>query len=289
MELVYKIRKPETILRFIRENNIPMKIIELENDKPKIYVSTNHKSLKDSVKKGENLHIFIQDEAYDTKIAPEEGELDIAYEDDYVLIVNKPADLQIMVTKAHPLGTLANYIQAYYQKNKIHSQIHFVNRLDKESSGLILLAKNRFIKFLLSEKTDGTIKREYYAILDGILDSKKNCIDLPIGKVENSYLREVQMNGEECSTYYQVIKEFNQFTLIKILSETGRTHQIRVHFSHFYCPIVGDDLYNSKKYNITQLLLFSYKISFTHPITDELIDISLELPKVMKEEKITRR
>lgn len=282
MELIYRIKKPEAIQRFLKESNVPFKIIEVKDGKHQIFVNQTLKSLKDTVKKGEHLHVFINDEELDSKIRPERMTLDIAYEDDYVIIINKPADQQIMVTKAHPTGTLANGLQGYYKDHGIKSEIHFVNRLDKESSGLIMLAKNRFIKYLLSGKSETDIAREYHAIIDGILDVKKNCIELPIGRVENSIKREVQLQGEECSTTYQVVKEFKRFSLVKVLSETGRTHQVRVHFSHFSFPIVGDELYNKNRYTINQMLLFSSLIRFVHPILDQEINVELELPEAFK-------
>lgn len=287
MELIYRIKKPETIQRFLHESNVPFKIIESVDGKHKIFINQTQKTLKDTIKKGEHLHVFINDEDLDSRIKPEKRTLEVAYEDDYLLVVNKPANQQIMVTKAHLTGTLANQIQQYYKDNNILSGIHFINRLDKESSGLILLAKNRFIKYLLSGKSDTDITREYYAIIDGILDVKRNCIELPIGKIENSIKREVQISGEECSTTYLVMKEFRHFSLVKVLSETGRSHQIRVHFSHFSFPIVGDDLYNKSRYSVNQMLLFSSKLKFIHPILDQEVDLELELPaaftKFMKE------
>jgi 23S rRNA pseudouridine1911/1915/1917 synthase len=287
MELIYKIKKPESIVNFLHENNVPLKIIEMEDGKHKVFVNHNLKLLKDTVKKGDHLHIFILNEDRDSLVVPEKMDLDIVYEDEYILVVNKPANMQIMVTKAHPQGTLANGLQQYYVDNNILSQIHFVNRLDKESSGLMIIAKNRFIKFLLSSKTEGEIQREYYCIIDGILDLKRSCIDLPIGRQENTIKREVQMSGEECSTSYQVVKEFGHYSLVKIISETGKAHQIRVHFSHFSYPVVGDDLYNSNRYKVDQMLLFSYKVSFQHPINDTLVDLTLDIPepfqKFMKE------
>jgi len=282
MELVYKIKKPESIVSFLHESNVPIKIIEMEDGKHKVFVNHNLKTLKDTVKKGEHLHVFVQDEERDGLVAPEKMDLNIAYEDEYLLVINKPANIQIMVTKAHPKGTLANGLQQYFIENNIFSQIHFVNRLDKESSGLMIIAKNRFIKFLLSDKTEGEITREYYCVIDGIIDAKRNCIDLPIGRHENSVKREVQMTGEECSTSYQVIKEFSHYSLVKILSETGRAHQIRVHFSHFSYPIVGDEIYNNNQYKVDQMLLYSYRVSFQHPILDTLVDVSLELPETFQ-------
>ncbi|MBU1144255.1 MAG: RluA family pseudouridine synthase [Firmicutes bacterium] len=279
MELIYKIKKPETITRFMHENNIPLKLVQIENGISQIMINHDLKTKNDTIKKGDTLRIMILDEQIDKTIVKQNIPLNILYEDEYVLIVNKPADMQIMVSKAHPEGTLANGINYYYEKNKINSKIYLVNRLDKETSGLVMIAKNRFIKFLFSEKTDSTINREYYAILDGILDAKKNCIDLPINRVDGSIKREVVLNGEDCVTNYQVIKEFKGYSLVKVLIETGKTHQIRVHFSHFSYPIVGDDLYNQKRYQVEQMLLFSYKISFHHPIKDQLVEVELDLPE----------
>ena len=110
MELIYRVKKPETIQRFMQENNIPSKILELENEKPKIYVNNVIKTRKDTVKKGEKIHFFIRDEKRDEKVKPEEIDLDIVFEDPYLLILNKPCDMQMMISKAHPNGTLANGI-----------------------------------------------------------------------------------------------------------------------------------------------------------------------------------
>ncbi len=263
----------------MHENNIPLKLVLVEGNKLQIFVNNDLKGKDDTIKKGDTVKIQIPDEKPDTSVKSEDIPLDIRYEDEYFLIVNKPANMQVMISRAHPSGTLANALNHYYEEKGIKSQIHFINRLDKETSGLILVAKNRFVKFLFSDKIDNNpIQREYYAILDGILENKQFCIDLPIARIEGSIQREVRMNGEECKTTYKVEEEFNHYSLVRVLSETGRAHQIRVHFAYFRYPVVGDELYNKNQYQVDQLLLFSYKITFTHPITEKPVEIVSKLP-----------
>ena len=279
MDLIYRAKKPETIKRFLYENNVPLKLIEVVKGKLQLFINNELKLKEDSIKKGEYLRVVIPDEKLDESVKKEDITLDIRYEDEYFLIVNKPADMQIMISKAHPGGTLANAINHYYETNGIHSQIHFINRLDKETSGLVLVAKNRFLKFLFSDRTENQITKEYYAILDGILDNKRSCIDLPISRIEGSVIREVSQKGEECRTTYAVEKEFGHFSLVRILSETGRTHQIRVHFSFFNYPIVGDEIYNKSRYQVKNLLLCCNKIAFMHPLKEQMVEVQLPLPQ----------
>lgn len=281
MELIYRIKKPETIARFLHENNIPTKIIEVLNQKLHITVNQELKSKADTIRKGDTLHIFIQDEGIDQNIKPEKASLDIVYEDDYFLVVNKPENMQVMTSKAHPEETLANRIQAYYIEKEIHNNLYFVNRVDKESAGLVFVAKHRFLKYLMSEKFQDSIERQFYAILDGKLEVKKNCIDLPISRVEGSIKREVVFDGEECKTSYEVLKENQSYSLVKIQLLSDKTHQIRVHFSYLYYPVVGDEIYNSKTYSTNQLMLFSSKIAFHHPILDQKITVELPIPAFM--------
>jgi len=283
MDLIYRAKKPETIKRFLYENNVPLKLVEVVKGKLQLFINNELKLKEDSIKKGEYLRVVIPDEKLDDSVKMEDIPLDIRYEDEYFLIVNKPADMQIMISKAHPGGTLANAINHYYDKNGIHSQIHFINRLDKETSGLVLVAKNRFLKFLFSDRTENQITKEYYAVLDGILDNKRFCIDLPISRIEGSVIREVSEKGEECCTTYAVEKEFDHFSLVRILSETGRTHQIRVHFSFFNYPIVGDEIYNKNRYQVKSLLLYCNKIAFMHPLKEQMVEVQLPYPQAFTE------
>ncbi len=283
MELAYKIKKPASIKDFLHENNVPLRLISLLNGKQLIVVNSETRTYKDSVKKGDTLRITIPDEEIDESIVKEDIPLDIVYEDEYLLIINKPHNMPVMVTKSHMSGTLMNALSFYYAKNDIRSKIHLVNRLDKETIGLMVIAKNRFIKFLLSEDLKSKIERQYYAIVEGILDAKEGTIDLPIGKTdEMSMKREVTMDGEDAITDFEVSKEFGMKSLLRIKLETGKTHQIRVHFAHFGHAVVGDPLYNPKFRPGEELLLFSYRLAMKHPITGKDLEYVLDMPEEFK-------
>lgn len=284
MELSYRIKKPQAIKDFLHEQNVPSKLIKEMKGKQLIMVNSEFKTYYDTIKKGDTLKVTIPDEEIDGTIAHEDIPLRIVYEDDYLLIVDKPYDMAVMCTKSHENGTLSNALCHYYDVHHIPSKIHLVNRLDKDTCGLMLVAKNRFIKFLLSEDLKAKIDREYYAVVDGILPAKVGSIDLPIGKKdEMSMKREVMEGGDEAVTDYRVIKEFVGRSLLKITLETGRTHQIRVHMSHFNFPIVGDPLYNPKCKPGEKMLLCSHYIRFKHPITGQEIEYELDLPQNFKD------
>ncbi len=277
MELIYRVKKPETIHRFMQENFIPSKILELEDEKHKIYVNNVLKSRKDTVKKGEKIHFFIKDEKRDEKVKPEDIALDIVFEGTYLLILDKPCDMQMMISKAHPNGTLANGINHYYQKNDISTKMYFITKLDREASGLIVIAKHRFIKFLLTNQ-DNSLTYYLKAIVEGKLDLKNSTIPLPISRMEGTIKREVSEVGDECLTNYKVLKEFKEFSLIDIWVKNKRAHQIRVHFSYFFCPIIGDKIYGNAK-SKEPLMLHCYKMDFNHPITEEKMLYEIDVPE----------
>lgn len=283
MELIYKIKRPVAIKIFLHECNVPAKLIKVLKGKQLIKVNNEFRSYQDTVKKGDTLRVTIPDEEIDMTIAHQDIPLDIVYEDEYFLVINKPYDMAVMVTKSHMEGTLSNALCYYYDQHEIHSKVHLVNRLDKDTCGLLIVAKNRFIKFLLSDHIKTTIDRQYYAIVDGILTAKSGTIDLPIGKPdEESMIRAVMENGADAVTEYKVIKEFIRFSLLKITLETGRTHQIRVHMSHFNYPIVGDSLYNPHFKPDEKMLLCSYRVAFNHPITGQPLNFEIDMPDNFK-------
>ncbi len=280
MEMIYRVKKPETIQRFMQENNIPSKILELDNNKPIIMVNGKSKAKKDTVKKNEKIHFFVKDEPFDTSVVPEDLNLSVLYEDPYFLIVNKPVGMQMMISKAHNKSTLANALNYYYQQNKIQSKIHFVTKLDRESSGLIVVAKHRFVKYLLSEQNQNAITTYFKAIVKGKLDLKESSIPLPISRIEGSVQREISEDGVDCITNYRVIKEIGGYSLVDVWVTNKLAHQIRVHFAYFNFPIVGDDLYGEATDN--ELMLYCYKMDFDHPITEEHIRLELTEPEYFK-------
>ncbi len=275
MELIYRIKKPETIKRFMTENNIPTSILQKDEKNYKIFVNNEIKSRKDTIRKGDKIHFLLDEEGLN-KFKPQDLEIEVVYEDEYLLIVNKPADMLLMPSKANPENTLGNFLVGYYQKNNISSMIHYVNRIDREAQGLVVIAKHRFVKFLLSNKIDNELVFNYKTIVSGKMDTKEFEICLPIAKKEGTYLREVVEVGEDCSTKYRVEKEFKNFSLLDISVKGKLPHQIRVHLAYFNYPIVGDKLYNKEDYP-TKLLLLCYKTNFIHPITEKEINITLDL------------
>jgi len=228
---------------------------------------------------GDVITITLPEESVDNTIDHEDILLDIIFEDEYLLIVNKPSGMPVMVTKSHPLRTLSNALCHYYVKNNIKSKIHLVNRLDKDTSGLMIVAKNRYIKYLLSENLKHKITREYYCIVEGLLKNKIGLIDFSIGKANaDSMIRIVKQDGLTALTEYEVLQEWNQYSLLKVKLQTGRTHQIRVHLSYIGHPIVGDSLYNSNKSEQTTMMLCSHFVQFIHPITNKLIEFDIGIP-----------
>lgn len=222
---------------------------------------------------GDKVEVYIDFEEEDN-ILPEEMQLDILYEDDYIIAVNKPAGVVVHPSSYHPNGTLANGIKFYLNNKK---KIRAINRLDRDTSGIVLFAKNEYIQELMIQSK--VIRKEYLAIVTGVMKSKKGIIDLPIARKEGSIMeREVNLDGQKAITYYDVISESSDksLSLVHIELATGRTHQIRVHFAYFENYILGDSLYGKETKIINRQSLHAWRVSFSHPITKK--DITIEAP-----------
>ncbi len=213
-------------------------------------------------------------EEIDYKI--EDYNLDVLYEDDYLLIINKPKGIII-----HDVSnSLCNFVADYYNKNNINLNIRFAHRLDKDTTGVIVFVKcpltlSYFNHFIETHE----IRREYLAIVNGKFNNKKGTINAPIGEDRHiSNKKRVSKTGKEAITHYEVIKEYNNYSLVKLLLETGRTHQIRCHMSYVGHPLVGDKLYGDKSNYNGRFLLHSHKITFIHPITNKKITIEAKVP-----------
>ena len=219
-------------------------------------------------------------------ILPTELELDIIFEDDTMLIVNKPAGIPVHPSMAHFTDSLSNGIRYYFEKNHIETKIRPVNRLDKDTSGLVIFAKNEYIQeALIHQMENHTFKKYYRAILTGTFDETKKTgtIDSNIARKEGSIIeREISPNGQRAVTHYRVIQNFADYCLVEFQLETGRTHQIRVHSKYLGHPILGDSLYGTTSEFISRQALHSYKISFSHPVTKQKMDFEIALPEDMK-------
>lgn len=263
----------------------------------KILVNNNQKYSNYLVTPGDVIQVTIpldveNDSSFLNKFKPYEIKLDILYEDEYILIVNKPSNMPVHPSSDNYEFTLSNAVASYLKKQKIYT-IHIVTRLDKDTTGACIFAKNEYIQELfIRKKAIINLKKEYICIADGIFKENQGTIEAPIDRVKNSIiLREVNFDtGDYAKTKYTVISRNYEknYTILKIDLLTGRTHQIRVHMNYLGHTLLGDDLYGkfySKKAistYITRQALHAYKISFLHPITNEPISIVANIPDDIK-------
>lgn len=239
---------------------------------------------RNSFNVGDIITINFDFEEDNSNIVPIKMDLDIVYEDEWFLVLNKPPKIAIHPSILHFEDSLSNGVKYYFDKIKLKKKIRPVNRLDSNTSGLVIFAKCEYVQECLSKQMQkGIFKKEYLCLVLGKLNNLKGTIDLPISRKENSIIeRCVNSNGQKSITHYEVLKEYKDFSLIKCKLGTGRTHQIRVHFSYIGHPLLGDTLYGTKSELINRQALHSCYIEFIHPITNMLIRFSSELPKDIK-------
>jgi len=238
------------------------------------------------VKPGDVICADISFEEGNEDILAEKQDLDVLYEDNCLLVLNKSGNIVVHPTCQHPFGTLANGVKAYLEEKNIHILTRFVNRLDRETSGVIVFAKNEYTQEALSKQMQKKVfEKEYIALVHGVVSEASGTIDLPIKRAPDSImLRMTAEDGEEAITHFEVIKRFAEYTVLRLKLETGRTHQIRVHCKAIGHPIVGDGLYSDIKTElIGRQALHAEKIRFVHPITKEKIEIMAKLPEDMEE------
>ena len=236
------------------------------------------------------------DEEYDDNIKPISHKLNILYEDEYLLVINKEAGFPIHPSSSHFEDTVSNFVKSYFIENNIKRKIRPVNRLDRNTSGITIFAKSDYIQdILIKEMNSKTLKKNYIAITEGIPDKSEGLIDAPIARKYGSIIeREICFDSNEnlpidykpqsAQTMYRVLKidKKNNLSLISYTLLTGRTHQIRLHSKFINCPLLGDELYNKESNFINRQALHSESITFVHPITKEILNIIAPLPEDMK-------
>ena len=211
-------------------------------------------------------------------------DIKLLYEDADLMVVEKEPFVVVHPTKGHQSGTLANGLIKLFKDKSINSKIRFVNRLDRDTSGILIVAKNSYCHSILT-KDDAMheMEKKYYAVVSGHLEKESGVIDLPIDKSEDGIRRMVSEKGQRAVTRYKVIDKLKQATLLEISLETGRTHQIRVHFSHIGQPLVGDELYGGDMSLLNRQALHCFELGFYSPRKSEIIYIKSELPHDMRE------
>ena len=250
-------------------------------------ITVNGKATKSSYKIEENDEIAIEvPEAETTEIKPENIKIDIVYEDSDIAVINKQAGLVVHPAHGHYSGTLVNAI-LYHIKDLsgINGEIRpgIVHRLDKDTSGLIVIAKNDKVHTALTEMfQEKKIRKTYLAILKGKLNKSEGKIVTQIGRDKNDRKKMTVIDdvtkGKNAITNYKVVSQNNLFTLVKVNIETGRTHQIRVHMRHLGYPILGDSVYGRKD-NEKRQMLHAYKLEFLHPVTGHQMEFTGEIPE----------
>lgn len=236
---------------------------------------------------------------------PQDIPIDTVYEDDDMLVINKQPWVVVHPTMGHPVGTIANGLMKRMDDTDVHYKIRFVNRLDRDTSGLMIVAKNSHCQDVMTKlmKSDKVIKR-YIAVVHGIIKEESGTIDLPIGRREPDDIKRCVMeDGYQSVTHYKVLERFygsggagddvsssgifapeNGFTLIELRLETGRTHQIRVHMSHTGHPLAGDTLYGREEPEIiARQALHAAYLTFPHPVTGSSIQLEAALPNDIQE------
>jgi pseudouridine synthase, RluA family len=202
----------------------------------------------------------------------------VVYENDHVLVFNKPAGIATHPTLGYPDDTLANVYATLVRTRGEEDVFRPVNRLDKNTSGLVLAAKDRYVAPLLAASS----RKQYYAVVEGVIPQKEGVIEAPIGRESESIIRRsVNENGAPSVTEYEVLERFNDHTLVKVTPYTGRTHQIRVHFAHIGYPLAGDTLYGGSDELISRHALHCASMWFDEPVTGKQIYVNSQLPKDM--------
>lgn len=284
---IEKAHHASTIYNYLRSKNFSRQsIIALKKIPESILLNGKWCYVNEKLSAGDCLTVHLIEKESSMNIVPCEIPLDILYEDEDILIINKPAYMPVHPSLNHYEGTLANGVVYYYEKQGIPYVFRCTNRLDRDTSGLILLSKHMVAAGILSTMiAERNIKREYLALVSQGKEPLPNegTVNAPIARMSDSLITRCVdfQKGERAVTHYRKLKQKNGYDLISLHLETGRTHQIRVHMSYLGHPLLGDSLYHGNMELITRQALHSYKLSFHHPITKEPMTFTAPVPPDM--------
>lgn len=274
----------QLIREFLKQHEISKAALtDIKFKGGKIAVNDEEVTVRYPLKKGDVLKILFPQEEPSEGVKGENIPLSIVYEDEYVLVINKSAGMNSIPSREHPNGSLANGIVGHYKKIGLQATAHIVTRLDRDTSGLVLVAKARHVHYLLSKlQKEVGVKRTYQALVAGHFNQENGTIIAPIARKSSSIIeREVNPLGQYACTHYHVLRTFPSMTHIELRLETGRTHQIRVHMAHIGHPLLGDDLYGGCISAIRRQALHCCRISFHHPVLKKTMEFAVKLPEDM--------
>ena len=286
MEINYEIKNNTQTINSTLQNELKIssrllyKLIKLNK------IELNHKpcDTRKTGTFGDTITINFDYEEDNSNIIPTKMNLNIIFEDDWLLVVNKPSGIAIHPSVLHYSDSLCNGIKFYFDKIGLKKKIRPVNRLDLNTSGLVVFAKCEYIQeCLINQMKNNQFKKEYLAVCNGFFDKKSGTINLPIARKENSIIeRCISENGQTAITHYEVLKEFDNYSLVKCSLETGRTHQIRIHMSAIGHPLLGDSLYGSISDLINRQALHCFNLQFIHPVYNNDLNFWGDLPNDFK-------
>ena len=301
MKLVYQVPKETTYqtikevlkIEFSMSDRLLLKLKKLQ----KISLNDEVVYVHHTIQKGDIIQCDLEYEEDNSNIVPTPLPLSILYEDEGYLVINKPAGIPVHPSCDHYTDSLSNRVRFYFDQIRLKKKIRPVNRLDKDTSGLVIFAKNEYIQeCLVKQMQSKDFVKKYIAIVNGQLENKQGTINAPISRKENSIIeRCINQNGEIAITHYQVLKQeqveelfqsktpnkTTDFNIVECTLETGRTHQIRVHMAHIGHPLLGDTLYGTSSPLIARQALHCYYMRFIHPITKQEVIYKSELHKDM--------
>ena len=284
-DLITYISEEEMTLKEILLDKLNFSVRSLSKMKREQTVLVNKEFKKPStkIKKGDLIEVKIDEEM--ANFMPQDLKFDILYDDFDLIMVNKPPFMVVHPTKSHSDNTVANGVTYYINEKKENVKIRFVNRLDMNTSGLVIVAKNAYAHHALSNDMSlDNVEKVYIAVVKGVVKKDSGTINLPIFRPsEDSIKRVVDDKGQASITHYEVLERLNDATVLKLRLETGRTHQIRVHLSHIGYGIIGDELYGYVDENlINRQALHAYSLKFKQPRTKENLEFKADLPEDMK-------
>ena len=287
MKLTYVVTNSDESIKKILKNKFNMSdrfILKLKSSNS-IYINDVPVFINYKIQANDILTIVENSKEDSSNIVPNSNiKLNILYEDDFLLIVDKPSNSPVHPSILHYEDSLSNAVKYHFDKIGLYKKIRPVNRLDKDTSGIVIFAKNEYIQeCLVKQMKQNVFKKKYLAVLSGILEEDSGTISAPIGRKSDSIIeREIRDDGDLAISHFKVLERLNNMTLVEYTLETGRTHQLRVHSKYIGHPIVGDSLYGLQSPLISRQALHAYEVSFIHPISKEKTVIHSELPDDIK-------
>ena len=247
----------------------------------RIYLNGNVTSANHLVLENDLIECYLDYEEDNSNIVPTEMPLNIIYEDEAYIVVNKPAGIPVHPSMDHYTDSLSNGIAFYFNQIGLKKKIRPVNRLDKDTSGIVIFAKNEYIQeCLVRQMKSKEFIKKYIAVVNGNLDNLEGTINAPIARKEGSIIeRCVSETGDIAITHYKVLKRKTDFDIVECILETGRTHQIRVHFAYLGHSLLGDTLYGTSSSLINRQALHAYEVEFTHPLSKKKVKYVANVPE----------